>query len=353
MARYPLLLIALSALVIAGFAAAQTKQAPTVRTPRVVAPEEMQWGSYKQATPAGAKVALLYGNPENVAGGPFVLRVKAADGSSAGPQWHTVDLHLTVIQGGVLFAEGTAFDEKRARTVATGGYVQIPRGVRYTVVARGETTYQLQGNAPLKTYLVRSAPPVAVAAAPTDEQKQKAEFDAAVAAYSRASQAGDQGSLFGPVRAQFERIARGGGHYAAPAQDYLNTRFPAPPAPVGQSGSCPAIPTLQDRGWIVQEPKAGDFVATGLLDQKLTWISCPSPSFPARTATTARPGTIKLAVTLDERGSVVGVKLRGGISPPGFYEAATNAVRQWKTNPPRAKGVPVRTEVSLDIPFSP
>jgi TonB family protein len=107
---------------------------------------------------------------------------------------------------------------------------------------------------------------------------------------------------------------------------------------------------LKDRGWVVQESRPGDVIATGLLDQKLLWVHCPMPVFPK--ATTARAGTVKLAVTVDENGSVANVKMRGGMAPSGYLEAATAAVRQWKTNPPRSKGMPVRTEISVDIPYS-
>lgn len=353
-----LFVLQMGALLLTSALGTANAQSPpkVVRSPQVVPPDEMKWGTYKQATPAGSKVAILYGNPENVGGGPFVMRVRAADGSSVGPQWHSVDLHITVLQGTLAFGEGNVYDESKAQRLNPGSYIQVPRGSPYTLVARGETEYQVQGNAVLRTYAVAPPAPVTAAQPPavsTEEQKQKTEFDAAVAAFTRASRASDQSALQGSVRREFERIARGGGRYATSAQEYLTTRFGQTPALV-QSGACPVIPALKDRGWIVQEPKAGDVVATGLLDNRLVWTNCPTPRFPdlART-TTPRPTTLKLAVTLDEAGRVVTVKLRGGIAPPGYYEAAEAAVRQWKTNPPRAKGVAVRTEVSVDIPFTP
>lgn len=356
MKRHPAFLIC-ALVLVAAFPPAQAQSPPkVVRSPQVVPPDDMKWGTYKQATPAGSKVAILYGNPENVAGGPFVIRVRASDGASAGPQWHSVDLHITVLQGLLVFAEGNAFDASNAKELTPGSYIQVPRGARYTLIAKGETEYQVQGNAVLRTYPVIA--PAAAAVTPvvfTEEQKQKVEFDAAVAAFNRASRAGDQSALQGAVRGDFERIARGGGRYAASAQEYLNTRFTAGP-PLVQSGACPVIPALKERGWVVQEPKTGDVVATGLLDNRLVWTNCPSPRFPERASartTPAKPSTMKLAVVLDEAGTVVTVKLRGGIAPPGYYEAAEAAVRLWKTNPPRAKGVAVRTEVSVDIPFTP
>lgn len=317
-----------------------------VRAPKVLSAEEMSWGSYRQAVPEGANVALLYGDPDSVGGGPFVMRVKVKDGAAAGPQWHTSDMHITVLQGSLIFAEGTTFDEKNAQHLGAGGYVLVPRGVRYSLVARSDATYQIQANGPLKTYIVKAAPKPTIAVTPpvpTEEQRQKAEFDGAMTALNNAK---DPAALQSSRR-DLERIVRGGGRYAASAQEQLNARFPVE---VVQPGSCPTIPVLKERGWVVQESKAGDVIATGLLDQKLLWVHCPMPVFPR--SATARAGTVKLAVTVDENGSVLNVRMRGGIAPPGYLEAATAAVRQWKTNPPRAKGMPVRTEVSVDIPYS-
>lgn len=320
-----------------------------VRAPKVIAAEEMSWGAYRQAVPEGANVALLYGNPDAVNGGPFVMRVKVKDGAAAGPQWHTSDMHITVLQGSLTFAEGATYEGQNAQHLGPGGYLLVPRGVRYSLRAKGEVLYQIQANGPLKTYIVKTAPRTVTAAlppVPTEEQRQRAEFDGAVSAFNQGSQSKDQAALQSSRR-EFERIARGSGRYASSAQEYLNTRFPVE---VIHPGACPTIPALKERGWIVQESKPGDVIATGLLDQKLAWTTCPMPVFPK--SATARTGMVKLAVTVDENGNVVNVKTRGGIAPPGYLEAATAAVRLWKTNPPRSNGTPVRTEVSIDIPYS-
>ena len=353
MARYRLLVF----LIVAGFAAlsslAQTKTsakatAKAAPKPRIVPAEEIRWGGSRDATPRGSRVAILYGNPDASSGGHFVMRVKASDGASVGPQWHASDVHLTVLQGSIVFGEGAAFDERKARTLGPGGYVLVPRGLRYTVQVRGESEYQIQGNAPLKTYVVKAAP-VAAAKVSPEEQKQKAEFDAAMAAYNQAFQARDQAALQGPVKKEFERIAGGGGRYAAQAREFLSTRL-APE--IRTASGCPAIPALRDPGWVVQDLKPGDVVATGLLEPKLTWMHCPAPQFPHSARAVAKPGVVRLAVTLDESGNVTNVKARGGLYPPGYLEAAMAAVHLWKTNPPRVKSIPVRTEISLDIPYN-
>lgn len=336
-------------LLVTQFGFAQSKSsAPRVRAPKVIAAEDMSWGTYRQAVPEGANVALLYGDPEAVSGGPFVMRVKVKDGAAAGPQWHTSDLHITVLQGSLTFAEGATHEEQNAQRLGPGGYILVPRGVRYSLLAKGEAVYQIQANGPLKTYIVKTVPRTVATPppVPAEEQRQKAEFDGAVGAFNQGSQSKNQAALQSSRR-EFERIARGGGRYASSAQEFLNSRFPVE---VIHPGACPTIPALKERGWIVQESRPGDVIATGLLDQKLAWTACPMPVFPK--SATARTGMVKLAVTVDENGNVVNVKTRGGIAPPGYLDAAAAAVRLWKTNPPRANGKPVRTEVSIDIPYS-
>lgn len=59
-----------------------------------------------------------------------------------------------------------------------------------------------------------------------------------------------------------------------------------------------------------------------------------------------------LSLTVDENGSVIAVKPRGAADALGFSEAAASAARQWRTNPPRVQGKPVRTEFAVDIPFT-
>ena len=58
-----------------------------------------------------------------------------------------------------------------------------------------------------------------------------------------------------------------------------------------------------------------------------------------------------LTVTVDEDGNVVGVKSRGNADSYGFVDAAGSASHDWKTNPPRMQGKPVKTEFSVDIHF--
>jgi len=53
-------------------------------------------------------VELLYGDPE-VAGEPFVMRIRELPGAIVPPHSHPVDEHITVVQGTWHFALGSEF----------------------------------------------------------------------------------------------------------------------------------------------------------------------------------------------------------------------------------------------------
>jgi TonB family protein len=59
-----------------------------------------------------------------------------------------------------------------------------------------------------------------------------------------------------------------------------------------------------------------------------------------------------LTLTVDENGNVLDVKPRGRSDVYGFADAAVQAAQGWKTNPPRAQSKRVRTQFSVDVPFS-
>lgn len=315
-------------------------------------PEAMQWGGTRTALPANGLIAVLSGNPDLTK--PYALRVKVPDGIAEGPHWHGTDVQITVLQGTLLFGVGSAFDETKLQKLGPGSFVNIPAGLRHFEASHGETVYQMQGTGPLRTFTPRvtARPALTSTAAAAEAQRQRAEFDAAVVAFNRAVDTQDRSALNTTVRQEFDRIARGGGPYAPTARDYVNNRIPAELVFVTR-GPCPAIGRAADVGWVVQDVKPGDVVAPALLDQKLEWTACAWPEFPPRAAgAAAKSGVVRLSVTLNERGAVMSVSARGGLYPPGVYESAAAAVRGWRTNPPRAKGQPVKTEVSVDIPFS-
>src|SRR5262249_14626957 len=63
----------------------------------LVRPDDIKWGPAPPALPAGAKAAVLAGDPGKA--GPFVIRAQLPDGYKVPPHWHPTDENVTVLKG--------------------------------------------------------------------------------------------------------------------------------------------------------------------------------------------------------------------------------------------------------------
>src|SRR5262249_14324299 len=61
----------------------------------MVRPDDIKWGPAPPALPAGAKIAVLAGDPSKA--GPYVMRAQLPDGYKVPPHWHPVDENVTVL----------------------------------------------------------------------------------------------------------------------------------------------------------------------------------------------------------------------------------------------------------------
>ncbi len=187
----------------------------------------------------------------------------------------------------------------------------------------------------------------------TDAKTRGAEeqtFDSSVKDYKRFLEARDANSLKNVVLPKFQAIVQGGGAHAADAAQYVNNLIPAA---IRQLAPYPTIGCAEVPSGLGPSVKAGDLVACGLLDQpRLKWAQFTWPEFPARARQAGQAkGVAMLTLTADENGNVLEAKPRGRSDAYGFVDAAIEATRNWKTNPPRVQGKPVRTQFSVDISF--
>ena len=68
-------------------------------------PADIKWGPAPPNLPAGAKLAVLYGDPGKP--GPFVMRLMTPGGTyKIAPHWHTNAEVLTVISGTFFLGSG-------------------------------------------------------------------------------------------------------------------------------------------------------------------------------------------------------------------------------------------------------
>jgi quercetin dioxygenase-like cupin family protein len=108
----------------------------------------MKWVDGPASLPAGAKVAMLEGNPAQE--GPFTMRLQLPDGFQIQPHWHPAVEHVTVISGTFNLGTGEKFDKSAGRALGAGSFAFMPSGMRHYAWATGETVLQVHGMGPWK-----------------------------------------------------------------------------------------------------------------------------------------------------------------------------------------------------------
>jgi quercetin dioxygenase-like cupin family protein len=144
--RYALLLVA--AILPLGALAAQESQSPSsqARQAHVITPEHLSWGPAPAILPAGARLAVLDGDPTKA--GPFTMRLAMPAGYRIPPHFHQADEHVTVISGAFQVGMGETFDKSKLTTLPPGTFGVIPLGMRHFARADRATVIQLHGVGP-------------------------------------------------------------------------------------------------------------------------------------------------------------------------------------------------------------
>jgi hypothetical protein len=109
-------------------------------------PAEVKWKDGPGSLPAGAKFAVLEGDPAK--DGPFVMRLWLPDGFRIPPHSHPKVERVTVISGTFNLGMGEKFDQSATREMAAGTLGFWPAGMRHFAWAKGETVLQLHGTGP-------------------------------------------------------------------------------------------------------------------------------------------------------------------------------------------------------------
>lgn len=109
--------------------------------------EKIQWSPFA-AFPAGARLAVLVGNPKQA--GPYVVRVKVPAGVILMPHIHPEDRIYTVISGVFYIGIGTKFDASKLKAYPPGSVVILPGNTAHFHWAKsGEYVTQVSAHGPL------------------------------------------------------------------------------------------------------------------------------------------------------------------------------------------------------------
>jgi quercetin dioxygenase-like cupin family protein len=121
---------------------------------RAQAPE-LKWGPAPAIFPAGAKMAVLQGDP----GKPqmFTVRLDMPPGYTIPAHFHPTDEHVTVISGTFLVGMGDKFDAAKTLALPAGGFITAGANMNHFARAKGHTVVQVHAMGPFSLTYVNPA----------------------------------------------------------------------------------------------------------------------------------------------------------------------------------------------------
>ena len=116
---------------------------------------KLTWGPAPAVFPAGAKMAVLQGDP----GKPelFTVRLDMPNGYTIAPHFHPTDEHITVISGTFKVGMGDKVDAAHTMTLHAGSFATAQANQHHYAIARGRTIVQVHAMGPFALTYVNPA----------------------------------------------------------------------------------------------------------------------------------------------------------------------------------------------------
>jgi ketosteroid isomerase-like protein/quercetin dioxygenase-like cupin family protein len=121
--------------------------------PVMVAATGLTWGNAPPVLPAGAKMAVVSGDPGKAE--LFAIRLQLPAGYNIAPHWHPTDEHVTVLSGTFGLGMGDTFGS--VKDLPSGSYALLPAEMRHFARAVTATTVQVDGMGPFVLNYVNAA----------------------------------------------------------------------------------------------------------------------------------------------------------------------------------------------------
>ena len=158
--RYSMLVVAVVAIASVVIGAEEKKKADAssvsaVEQHKVLDPADLQWGDPPPGLPAGAKLAVLSGDPG--ASGPYTVRMRAPAGYKIMPHTHPTAEMITVISGTFHLGAGDKFDESAGHAMAAGAFTAMPAGMKHFAWFTEDSIIQVHGEGPFQIVYVNPA----------------------------------------------------------------------------------------------------------------------------------------------------------------------------------------------------
>lgn len=113
---------------------------------QAISVDAVKWGPAPPVLPKGGEMAVLSGDPGK--SGSFTVRLKLPAGYRIPPHQHPHSEPVTVISGELHFGPGEKLDERNARKLGPGGFVDLPANAHHFAFALVETVIQITADGP-------------------------------------------------------------------------------------------------------------------------------------------------------------------------------------------------------------
>lgn len=119
----------------------------TMTTHLMVTPADVKWSDGPPSLPAGAKMAVIEGDPA-LPNALFTLRLKLPADYKVMPHFHPADEHITVISGAFWMGMGGTHDVAKLKELPTGAFAVMPVGHSHFAMTKAETVVQIHAVGP-------------------------------------------------------------------------------------------------------------------------------------------------------------------------------------------------------------
>lgn len=115
----------------------------------------LKWGPAPDVFPAGAKMAVLQGDPGK--SDMFTVRLDFPANYTVAPHFHPTDEHITVISGTLRIGMGDKVDAAHMMTLPVGGFATAGATQHHYAIAKGHTIVQISAMGPFALTYVNAA----------------------------------------------------------------------------------------------------------------------------------------------------------------------------------------------------
>jgi len=116
---------------------------------------KLQWGPAPPVLPAGARMAVVSGDPGKAA--MFTIQLEMPNGYVVPPHWHPTDEHVTVKSGQFRYGMADKIDEKATKSLRPGQSVNLQAKMNHYAMARGRTVIAISAMGPFQITYVNPA----------------------------------------------------------------------------------------------------------------------------------------------------------------------------------------------------